>query len=94
MSASDAENGDLSATTVLVTGGARGIGRAIVLALAREGGSVAIAAQSTHELDRTLEKFRAIHNCATAVQVDVTDRAAVDHRSHRRRPCWVRSISW
>jgi 3-oxoacyl-[acyl-carrier protein] reductase len=79
MSASDAENRGLSATIALVTGGARGIGRAIALALAREGSSVAIAARSADELDRTLDELRALHDRVIAVRADITDRAAVDH---------------
>ena len=78
MSASVAENRGLSGTTALVTGGARGIGRAIALALAREGAAVAIAARSADELDRTLDELRAVHDRAIAVQADITDRAAVD----------------
>ena len=78
MNASDAENRGLSATTALVTGGARGIGRAIALALAREGASVAITARSVDELDRTLDELRAIHDRTIAVRADITDRAAVD----------------
>jgi NAD(P)-dependent dehydrogenase (short-subunit alcohol dehydrogenase family) len=78
MSASVAENRGLSGTTALVTGGARGIGRAIALALAREGAAVAIAARSADELDRTLDELRAVHDRAIAVRADITDRAAVD----------------
>ena len=79
MSASEAANNNLAATTALVTGGARGIGRAIALALAREGAAVAIAARSADELDHALEELHAIHDRAIAVRADVTDRAAVDH---------------
>ena len=76
MSASNTDNGDLSGTIALVTGGARGIGRAIALALAHDGASVAITARSVGELDRTLAELRAIHNRVMAVRSDVTDRAA------------------
>ncbi len=78
MSTPEADHRTLSGTTALVTGGGRGIGRAIALALAREGASVAIAARSADELNRTLGELRAIHDRVIAVRADVTDRAAVD----------------
>jgi len=42
-------NADLSGKTAIVTGGSRGIGKAISLALARAGASVVIAARSEDE---------------------------------------------
>jgi NAD(P)-dependent dehydrogenase (short-subunit alcohol dehydrogenase family) len=78
MNTSVSDSGDLSETTALVTGGGRGIGRAIALALAREGAAVAIAARSAGELDRTLAELCAVHDRVIAVCSDVTDRAAVD----------------
>ena len=41
----------------LVTGGGRGIGRAIVLALARAGLAVAVAARTVSEIDAVAGKF-------------------------------------
>ena len=69
---------DLSGTVALVTGGGRGIGRAIALALARAGAAVAITARSSGELEDTLIELRAIHDRAIAIRTDVTDRAAVE----------------
>lgn len=76
MSPSGADRKTLSGTVALVTGGGRGIGRAIALALAGDGAAVAIAARSAGELDRTLSELRSINGRAIAVRADVTDRTA------------------
>jgi NAD(P)-dependent dehydrogenase (short-subunit alcohol dehydrogenase family) len=68
----------LAGTTALVTGGGRGLGRAIAQALGSAGAAVAIAARSPDELAATLIELRAAGTTAVALQVDVTDRAAVE----------------
>jgi NAD(P)-dependent dehydrogenase (short-subunit alcohol dehydrogenase family) len=61
----------------LVTGSARGIGRAIVLALAREGYDVAVHyLTSAEEAERTRAEAEALGVRAVALQADVTDREA------------------
>jgi NAD(P)-dependent dehydrogenase (short-subunit alcohol dehydrogenase family) len=67
----------------LVTGGGRGIGRAVALALAREGCAVAVAARTRSEVERTAAEARSAGNAALAVEIDVTEPAAVVHAVKR-----------
>jgi NAD(P)-dependent dehydrogenase (short-subunit alcohol dehydrogenase family) len=64
--------------TVLVTGGGRGIGRAIALAFAGPGRRVAIAARTKAQLDETAAAIRARGGEAIVLRVDVTDEQAVE----------------
>jgi len=70
--------GLLDGSTAIVTGGGRGLGRAVARALTDAGAAVAIAARSTADLAQTLGELRAAGGRAIAIDVDVTDRAAVD----------------
>ena len=45
---------------VLITGGSRGIGRAVALACAREGARVAICARTDSEIEKTVAEIRAL----------------------------------
>jgi NAD(P)-dependent dehydrogenase (short-subunit alcohol dehydrogenase family) len=62
----------------LVTGGGRGIGRAIALAFAEPGNIVAIAARTGTELDETARAIEARGAKPIALAVDVTDEGAVE----------------
>ena len=62
----------------IVTGGGSGIGRAVALALAREGWSVAVAGRRPEPLDATAEAGRALGARMLAVPADVGDPAAVE----------------
>jgi NAD(P)-dependent dehydrogenase (short-subunit alcohol dehydrogenase family) len=63
--------------TVLVTGGGRGIGRAIALAFAEPGSTVAIASRTRAELESTGAAIEKKDAKAVLLTVDVTDEAAV-----------------
>ncbi len=67
----------LAGRKAVVTGGSRGIGRAIALGLADEGCSVAICARHEDELDRTVEELRTRTGTMYGEAVDVTDAAAL-----------------
>ena len=61
----------------VVTGGARGIGRAISLAFAQEGADVAILDRNEQLAERTAQDVRSTGVAAVAVTADVSDEAAV-----------------
>jgi 3-oxoacyl-[acyl-carrier protein] reductase len=70
--------GKLSKKTAIVTGASRGIGKAIAIALAREGAHVVVnyskSAKEAQDTLRTIEKMGAT---VIAVRADVSDKAAV-----------------
>ena len=69
--------GSMSGKTAVVTGGSRGIGRAICLELARRGANVVFSyAGNTAAADKTLEELKALGVEARAVQGNVADPAA------------------
>jgi 3-oxoacyl-(acyl-carrier-protein) reductase len=68
----------LKGKVALVTGGSRGIGRAIALGLAQEGADVAIFYQRNREAaERACAEIRALGARAEAYAVDIADAAAV-----------------
>jgi NAD(P)-dependent dehydrogenase (short-subunit alcohol dehydrogenase family) len=61
----------------LVTGGGRGIGRAIALRLAKDGLAVAVAARTAAEVETTASAARATGARALALTLDVADPGSV-----------------
>ena len=68
----------MSQPRVLVTGGGRGIGRAIALRFAREGASVVVASRTSTELDAVAAEIERAGGRALAAQMDVRDHGWVE----------------
>lgn len=69
---------ELSGRIALVTGGGKGIGRAIALSLASAGADVVVAGRSKPELEETRDRLRDAGRRSELVICDVTDRGQVD----------------
>ena len=63
--------------TIVVTGGGRGIGRAIAVAFAEPGRTVAVAARTRAQLDETAKAIRDRGASPVVIAVDVADEEAV-----------------
>lgn len=68
---------NLTGQNALVTGGGRGIGRAMALALAKHGARVAVTARSQTQLDETVKQIEALGGHAIGIAADVTQPDSV-----------------
>ena len=67
----------LAGKVAIITGGGRGIGRAMALELAAAGVAVMVSARSANEIEETAEMIRAAGGTAKACPADVSDLDAV-----------------
>jgi len=78
----------------LVTGGARGIGKAVALAYAREGARLAICARTTSEIDETVQDIQKLKAeakgwcCDVSVEDSVKDLSAMLLKTSDVSTCW------
>jgi len=68
----------LEGKVALVTGGARGIGKAIALVLAREGANLVIADVNREETQKTCSEIEALGRKSLGLETDVTNYASVE----------------
>ena len=79
----------LADATAVVTGGSKGMGRAVAEILATDGARVAVMARGREALDETAGALRAAGSPdAVGISVDVTDAASIDAGFHEVADRW------
>jgi NAD(P)-dependent dehydrogenase (short-subunit alcohol dehydrogenase family) len=68
---------DLNGKSALITGGSRGLGRALALRLSAEGAKVALVARHQKELDETVNEIRKNGGIAFGIVADVGDKESI-----------------
>jgi NAD(P)-dependent dehydrogenase (short-subunit alcohol dehydrogenase family) len=68
---------NIKGTSVLITGGSEGLGRALALAVASAGARVVAVARTAERLDRVIEEIRSRGGEAHALVADVGDKHAI-----------------
>ena len=69
---------DLTGKVAVVTGGGRGIGKAIALSLAEAGADVAVVARTSSEIGEVAAQIRGMGRRGSPVTADLTDSGNVD----------------
>jgi NAD(P)-dependent dehydrogenase (short-subunit alcohol dehydrogenase family) len=64
----------LTDKVALITGGGRGIGKAVALAYAREGARIAICSRTEAELQNAAREIQALGRTCLAVTCNVSDK--------------------
>jgi NAD(P)-dependent dehydrogenase (short-subunit alcohol dehydrogenase family) len=78
-----AEKFNLKRKFALVTGGSRGIGKAIALAFAEAGADVAVASLTQKKLEETAAEIRKLGRRSIAIQADTSKKADVERMTRR-----------
>jgi 3-hydroxybutyrate dehydrogenase len=78
----------LTPRVVLVTGGARGIGRALARAFAREACRVVVASRNQDKLQTVAEKIVRAGGQALALRCDITEKTQVEALERQIRKQW------
>jgi NAD(P)-dependent dehydrogenase (short-subunit alcohol dehydrogenase family) len=78
MTANGPQSPQLDGRGAIVTGGGRGIGRAIAVALARAGGRVAVAGRSLEGLEATVAEIESAGGEAIAVRADLREPPEIE----------------
>ena len=68
----------LEGKSALITGGGRGIGKAIALVLAEAGADVAVASRTLDQVEQVADEIRSLGRSSVAVQLDVSDSTEVE----------------
>jgi len=68
---------DFNGKSVLVTGGSRGLGRALALRLSAEGAKVVLVARHSEELDDAVSRVRKSGGIAFGIVADIGDKESV-----------------
>lgn len=65
-------------TTVVITGGTRGIGRAVANEFAANGAQVVICGREKNRVDKTVDELNVDHERVSGLAVDIRDESAVN----------------